>query len=188
MIKQSLGIRLVKRPSSPILRSCSGKYVLFLITSTILKFLSSHGLEIISELLDMTYIQPVSFLHKLLGNVDNMKEDMSIVKQDGFYVSFLLAISLEIFISLHYYCSVKKPSIRYCAKHNLKTTHFQKDFSNILNVKYQLLLLVVTPILTLLEYYHIERMVTLDGTINIVIVLRIQSSLGFILLRWYHYY
>ena len=82
----------------------------------------------------MSYIQPVSFLHKILGNEDNMKEDMSIVKQDGFYVSFLMALSLEIFVSVQYYFSIQLPYLR-----SLDVDNHGEATSHVLNVKYQLL-------------------------------------------------
>ena len=128
------------------------------ISESLWNLCSSELIEILSEIMDMTYIPFVSFLNVKFNNEDDANFEKGIVKGLFFYLTFMWCILFEVFVSGYYYVQLRR-------------WNRQQQISRNLNTKYQLLLLIPTAILNLLEYFFIERMTFLDGTLNTIVII-----------------
>ena len=89
------------------------------------------------------YLPAVSSLNTKLGNQEDADYDKSIVKGLFFYIVFLWCILFEVYVSFLYFDELDRSSSA-------------SDYSKNLNKKYQMLLLIPTAILNILEYFFVE--------------------------------
>ena len=77
------------------------------ISNFLWSFFSSELIEILSEIMDMTYLPAVSFLNVVFNNGDDANVEKGIVKGLFFYLVFLWCILFEVFVSKYYYARLR---------------------------------------------------------------------------------